>query len=146
MKEISSNAVINFMKSMRSYLINHYHEDYYIGNLYIGESTIIYFPFTPKELKEQKLKIAIVFNQAANRFEIWLAGQNKDVQKKYWEIFKGSDWNKYNVPAKITDGFSIVDHIMIANPDFNDTNSLRSEIESVSLKFIKDIEEVLIAK
>ena len=87
--------------------------------------------------KKQKLKIAIVFNHQKIRFEIWLAGQNKQIQKKYWEIFKGSDWNKYHIPSTINDGFSIVDNILVENPNFDDLEILTEQIETKTMEFTK---------
>jgi len=54
-------GLMSFMKNLRTHFVNNYPVDYVIGSLYSGEKTITYFPFTPKTLKEQKLKIAIVF-------------------------------------------------------------------------------------
>src|SRR5574344_2804224 len=133
-------GLVGFMRNLRTYFIKKYPVDYSIGSLYTGEMTITYFPFTPKTLKNQKLKIAIVFNHQDLRFEIWLAGQNKQIQKKYWEIFKDSDWHKYHIPSSITDGFSIVDNILVENPDFDNFEILTEQIESGALEFIKEME------
>lgn len=136
-----NKGIHNFMKSLRSHFNKCYFEDYYVGSIYNDDNTITYFPFTPKELKEQKLKIAIVYNYQKEAFEIWLAAQNKQLQKKYWEIFKHSDWNKYHIPQSTTEGFSIVDDVLIENPNLED-DSLIEQIESRSLQFIRDILEV----
>jgi hypothetical protein len=37
------------------------------------------------------LKIAIVFDYAAFGFEAWLAGRNRQVQRKYWQLFRAVD-------------------------------------------------------
>jgi hypothetical protein len=136
-------GLMAFTKRLRTHFIKHFSDDYVIGSIYTDDKNITYFPFTPKELKKQKLKIAIVFNHQKMRFEIWLAGQNRQIQKKYWEIFKESDWNKYHIPSAINEGFSIVDHILIENPDFDDLDSLTEQIETGTLKFIEDITEAL---
>lgn len=54
------------MKSLRTFFVKNYPVDYVVGSIYYGDMTITYFPFTPKVLKEQKLKIAIVFNHRDN--------------------------------------------------------------------------------
>lgn len=136
-------GLMGFMKNLRTYFINNYPVDYVIGSIYSGDMTITYFPFTPRTLKEQKLKIAIVFNHQKIRFEIWLAGQNKQIQKKYWEIFKGSDWKMYHIPSTIDDGFSIVDNILVENPNFDDLDTLTEQIETRTIEFIKEIIKVL---
>jgi AraC family transcriptional regulator len=137
-------SLMRFMRSLRNYFIKHYPIGYAIGSLYPGDMTISYFPFTPIQLKEKKLKIAIVFNHKEMRFEVWLAGQNKQIQKEYWEIFKGSDWNQYHIPSSIENGFSIVDHVLVEDPDFENAKALVDQIESQTLKFIQEIEKVLV--
>ncbi len=75
-------GLMQYIAKLRTHFKNQY-PDYITGNVYHGYMDITYFPFTPKSLKIQKLKIAIVFNHSKKRFEIWLAGQNKQIQKKY---------------------------------------------------------------
>jgi hypothetical protein len=134
--------LISFMKHLRSYFIKTYPLDYVTGSLYSAENSITYFSFTPKSLKEQKLKIAIVFNHQNLRFEVWLTGQNKQIQKKYWEEFKNSDWNKYHIPTDIDKGFSIVDNVLIETPDFKERKRLTEQIESKTMEFINEMIEV----
>jgi AraC family transcriptional regulator len=136
-------GIMEYVKSLRTYFITNYPVDYVTGAVYPGNMDITYFPFTPVVLKKQKLKIAIVFNHAKVRFEIWLAGQNRQIQKKYWELFKESDWNKYHIPSEITEGFSILDTILVENPDFDDPEKLTSLIETNVMKFIKEITDIL---
>lgn len=136
-------GISTFMKQLRNYFKNSYPAGYTVGSVYSGEMTITYFPFTPGVLKEQKLKIAIVFNHQEMRFEVWLAGQNKQIQRKYWEVFKDSDWNKYHVPANIDKSFSIVDNILINDPDFNNLDFLREQIEDGVMEFINEIKDAL---
>ena len=102
-----------------------------------------YFSFFPKSLQRRKLKTAIVFLHEASRFEVWLAGNNRTVQTKYWKLFKGSNWKKYHIatPAKGVD--AIIDHVLIDNPDFRDLDALTKQIERGTLRFIKDVENFL---
>ena len=76
-------------------------------------------------------------------FSICLSGQNKDVRKKYWNMFKGSDWNKYQLAASIDNSLSIMDHIILEKPNFNDTDILIEQIEKESFKFMNDIRGLL---
>lgn len=136
--------IVGFMKALRSYLIRNYPVGYSIGSLYSNDSTITYFPFTPTALKEQQLKIAIVYNHTDNRFEVWLAGQNKIIQKKYWTLFKESDWNTYHIPASVEKGFSIVETVLVEHPDFNDATALIEQIELGVMAFIREVNKVLV--
>jgi AraC family transcriptional regulator len=142
--KFSPLQVKSFMKDLRNTFIRNYPSGYSVGSIYSDESTITYFPFTPDELRELKLKIAIVFNHKYNRFEIWLAGQNKQIQKQYWEIFKESDWRKYSIPESIEKSFSIVETIIEKNPTPENTSEIKELMENQVMKFIKDISDVLL--
>ena len=135
-------GIMDYMKSLKAYLTKMHPDDFIAGSIYSDENTITYFPFTPGTLKKLKLKIAIVFNHPQKRFEIWLAGQNKQIQKKYWEIFKESDWNKYHIPDSIENGFSIVDTVLEDKPDFSQAELLTEKLEKDILQFTRDIAEI----
>jgi DNA gyrase inhibitor GyrI/AraC-like DNA-binding protein len=136
-------GLLAYMRGLRNYFIRNYPVGFIAGSLYSGEMTISYFPFTPVVLKEKKLKIAIVFNHQNLQFEIWLAGQNRQIQKKYWEIFNHSDWDKYHIPSSPNEGFSIVDHILVEHPNFDDLEALTDQIETKAMEFIVEIQRLL---
>jgi len=102
-----------------------------------------YFSFFPKSFKRRKLKIAIVFIHDTFRFEVWLAGNNRTAQTKYWKLFTERDWKKYHIatPAKGVD--AILDHILVDDPDFSDLDALTTQIERGTLNFITDVENFL---
>ena len=132
-------GLLEYMMGLRTHFLNEYPDGFLSGSFHPGYMDITYFPFTPRSLARQKLKIAIVLNHEYLRFEIWLAGNNRQIQKKYWEIFKGSDWNKYHIPETVMEGFSIVDHILVEAPDFTELPELTKQVESGAMKFIEDI-------
>ncbi len=113
------------------------------GNIYYGYMDMTYFPVSTKSLKSRKLKIAIVFIHESVRFEAWLAGENKQIQEKYWKLFKESGWNKYRIPSTIKGADSIVETTVVDNPDFGDLDALTKRIEQRTLKFVKDVEDFL---
>jgi len=128
---------------LKSYFKNKYPDYFVSGSIYYGYMDMTYFSFIPESLKHRKLKVAIVFNYETFRFEVWLAGYNKQVQNKYWNLFKDSDWNKYHI-VSTTIGFdSILEYILVDNPDFNDLDNLTKQIEKGTLKFIKDLDKFL---
>jgi hypothetical protein len=136
-------GLINYFNALRLFFKNKYPDYFVSGSVYYGYMDMTYFSFTPGSLRRRKLKIAIVFNHDAFRFEVWLAANNRTVQTKYWKLFKESDWTKYHIatPAKGVD--AILDHILIDNPDFRDLDELTEQIERDTLKFIKNIENFL---
>jgi len=136
-------GLMEYLMELRLYFKNKYPEYIVSSNIYFGYIDMSYFSFFPEAFKLRKLKIAIVFIHDKFRFELWLAGYNKQVQSKYWKFFKESDWNKYHIPSSIKGLDSILEHILVENPDFSDLDSLTKQIERGTLKFIKDVEDFL---
>ncbi len=100
-----------------------------------------YFYYSNDFLKKRKLKFGLILNHTKIRFEIWLLGQTVSVQEKYWTHFKTTKWNK----GKTTKPqYSILENIIIENPDFNNLEKLSQKIEKmlvlVSREIIKEIE------
>jgi hypothetical protein len=138
-------GLMKYIMDLRTYFKNRYPDYFVSGNIYYGYMDMTYFAFFPESLKSRKLKIAIVFIHDAIRFEAWLGGYNKQVQAKYWKLFKESGWNKYRIPATIKGIDSVVEYTLVDNPDFDDPDSLTKQIESRTLGFIEDIERFLSA-
>ncbi len=102
-----------------------------------------YFSFFPESFKQRNLKVAIVFNYEDFRFEVWLAGYNKQVQQAYWRLFKESDWNNYPVAPSVKGVDYIIRSTLVKNPEFDDMNELTAQIEKGTLSFIHNIEAFL---
>ena len=136
-------GLMEYIMSLRTHFKNKYPDYFVSGSVYYGYMDMTYFSFFPKSFKDRKLKIAIVFIHEAFRFEVWLAGNNKQVQSKYWKLFKESDWNKYHVVSTTKGVDSIVEYILVEDPDFSDLDTLTKQIESGTLKFIKHVEGFL---
>ena len=132
-----------YILSLKTYLKSNYPDYCVSGNLYQGYLDMTYFAFTPKTLKDLGLKIAVVFVYETFRFEVWLAGYNKQVQKEYWEIFSRSHWNRYPVVSTTKGHDAVVESVLAENPDFQNLDDLTRQIEKKTLKFIEDIENFL---
>ena len=142
------------------------------GSLYYGYMDMSYFAVIPESLKLKKLKIAVVFCHDTCRFEVWLAGYNKQIQSQYWNMFKENAnkesmenenpekvnlknkntkseniqnhrWNSYRIPPSLEGIDSIIECIIDEHPDFRDLDALTDQIEQTTLKFIKDVEDFL---
>ena len=136
-------GLMEYIMDLKTYLKSQ-HPDYVIsGSIYYGYMDMTYFSFFPESFKQRNLKIAIVFNYNQFRFEVWLAGYNKQVQQKYWKLFQESDWNKYPIVSTTKGVDSIIEHTLANNPDFRDLDSLTKQIETGTLNFIKDIDGFL---
>ena len=136
-------GLMKYIMDLRTHFKNKYPDYFVSGSIYQGYMDMTYFSFIPESLKSKKLKIAIVFCQETFRFEVWLVGYNKQIQTKYWKLFKESDWDKYHIPSTTKGVDSIIEYILVDNPDFNDLDTLTKQIEKGTLKFIKDIENFL---
>jgi hypothetical protein len=136
-------GLMEYIMSLRTYFKNKYPDYFVSGNIYYGYMDMTYFALNPESLKDKKLRIAIVFNYDTFRFEVWLAGINKQVQQKYWNLIKESGWNKYNL-VPTTEGMdSILEHILADNPDFSNLDALTKQIEKGTLQFINDVEDIV---
>jgi len=149
-KQIEKGAINKAYKGLMEYILDlrtcfkNKYPDYFVsGSIYYGYMDMTYFSFIPESLKHRKLKTAIVFIHDTFRFEVWLAGYNKQVQSKYWKLFKESGWNKYHIVSTTKSVDSIIECILVDNPNFSDLGALTKQIETATLKFIEDVESFL---
>ena len=134
-------AILEYLLYLQSYLKKKYVDYDFPGTLYHGYLDMSYFACIPATLKEKRLKIAIVFNYESFRFELWLSGYNKDIQKRYLDYFKDKKIKSYFIPETIQGYDSILeDHIEIEGIDIKETTEV---IEDRISKFIKTIQETI---
>ena len=136
-------GLMEYIMELRSYFQNKYPDYFVSGSIYHGFMDMTYFSFSPKPLKDKKLRIAIVFLHQAFRFEAWLAGYNKQVQSRYWKMVKDSGWNKYSLVPSIKGADAIIEYILVDDPDFSEPEALTKQIEDAALRFINDIDSYL---
>lgn len=139
-------GLVEFMVELKRHFNNHFPGYEVSSNLYPGYLDMTYFALLPPALKSRKLKIAVVFIHETASFEVWLAGANRQLQAKYWGLIKDEDWGKYRItpPGKGVD--SILAGDLSANPDFNDLETLKSQILTGTANFISKVEEFFSAK
>lgn len=135
-------GLMEYIMDLHAYLKKKYPE-HYVSGIYNGYMDMTFFQFTPNTLHDRKLKVAIIFAYDAFRFEIWLAGHNKVVQDRYWKLFRESGWVKYRVVPSTKGADSIMEHVLVEDPDFNDLDALTKRIEKEALRFILDVEGFL---
>jgi hypothetical protein len=135
-------ALLSYMMALRTHFKNKRPNDS-VSGLYQGYLDMTYFALVSPALKNHGLKIAIVFSYGAFRFEAWLAGTNRQIQRKYWELVKNSRWTDYRVvaPAKGVD--SILECTLAENFDLSNPDSLTESIDEKAGKFIHDVEAFL---
>ena len=113
---------------------------YKTGNISFGYLDYTYFPFFNQYLRNQKLRFGVVLNHEKMQFELWLMGQNADVQRKYWEILKNSAWNH---DRKEMPKYSVLEIALENHIDFNDKENMTRNIISRSISLSLEIEEYI---
>lgn len=113
---------------------------YKTGNISFGYLDYTYFPFFNPYLRNQKLRFGVVLNHEKLQFELWLMGQNADVQRKYWDILKNSEWNgnRKEMPK-----YSILAIVLVNQIDFNNKDNMTQNIMKYSVSLALEIEEYL---
>lgn len=136
------NGIMTFMSELRSYLASRY-PDYTAGSLYFGHMDMTYFAFTPPDLKNKKLKIAVVYLHEKGVFEVWLAGNNRKIQAEYIASMSSANIGKYKLSQVIPGVDSIIESTLVEKPDFDHPEELKKQIEKKTMEFIKDITSIL---
>jgi len=136
-------GIMTFMAGLKTYLQSR-HTQYTTTGLYFGYMDMTYFAFTPPELKDRNLKIAIVYLHEENKFELWLGGTNRKVQAQFIEIFKGKVIAPYKLSLVSPGVDSIIESIVSEQPDFDDADTLRQILEEKTVEFANQIISLLV--
>jgi len=135
-------ACMEYIMDLRTYLKDKY-PGHTVSGIYYGYMDMTYFAFSPESLKQRGLKVAIVFVHEAFRFEVWLAGYNKQVQQQYWKLLKENGWSQYPLVPTTKGVDAIIEHVLVHEPDFRDLSALTKQIEAATLQFTEDVESFL---
>lgn len=111
-------------------------DDFTFGNVYLGFMDYTYFYFFNDFLRSKKLRFGIVLNHSEMQFELWLLGQNAEVQNRYWELLKTTKWNAGQTAKP---KYAILEAVLIENPDFNDLDALSDKIGAAAQSTIREI-------
>jgi hypothetical protein len=113
-------SLVGIGQNLRTEFLKTYKGEFSVANVLHGYIDFTYFYLQNDYLKKSKLKLAIVLNHQQAHFELWLLGQTKDVQIRYWEKLKGVKWvNLETMPE-----YSIFEVTLLANPDFDNSKRL----------------------
>ena len=134
-------GIMTFMSGLSTYLET-MHPDYSASSLYFGYMDMTYFAFTPSDLKNKKLKIAIVYLHEQGRFEVWLGGSNRKIQAEYIKLLSGKNLGKYKLSQALPGVDSIIESTLAEQPDFDHPEELKTHIERKTIEFINDITSI----
>jgi hypothetical protein len=132
--------LIQYVMSVKNVFEKKYSEEYSCGNVSPGYMDFTYFPFFTPFLRKNKLRFGIVLNHEQLRFELWLMGQNANVQDEYWKILKTSRWNQ-QLDAMPT--YSVLEVVLVEQPNFEARSELTTEIIEHAVSLAAEITEYL---
>lgn len=118
------HALVSTVQVLRTDFAKAYGRQFAVAHVLHGYIDVTYFYLQNAYLKEKKLKFALVLNHQQVTFELWLLGQTKDVQIRYWETLKSLDW----VNAEGMPKYSIAEIPLVATPDFEQMDRLSSVV------------------
>ncbi|WP_202912330.1 DUF7000 family protein [Sphingobacterium olei] len=133
-------ALVKYVTRLGTALSKSLSESYSFGSLFQGYMDYTYFYYSNDFLKKRKLKMGVVLNHTKMQFEIWLLGQTIPIQERYWQYFKTTKWNKDRTTKP---QYAILEAVLIENPDFNDLDSLTSQIEEGLIAISSEIIDVI---
>jgi len=133
-------GLMDYFGKLRAHFTREHPEFGVSGSIYFGYMDMTYLPLFPEALKKRNLKIAIVFLHEAFRFEAWLSGGNRDVQEEYWKLIRERGWDEYSLSENPRTADSILEKILVKEPDFDDLDALTSQIVEETMGFLRDVE------
>ncbi|OGT69867.1 MAG: hypothetical protein A3H44_14285 [Gammaproteobacteria bacterium RIFCSPLOWO2_02_FULL_57_10] len=117
-------SLVGTVQNLRTEFSKKYKDEFAVANVLHGYIDFTYFYLQNDFLKRNKLKLAVVFNHQHAHFELWLLGQTKHVQIRYWEKLRGVKW----VSSETMPEYSIFEVTLLANPDFDNGKKLSESI------------------
>lgn len=122
---IAYERLLKYTMALKAHFEKTFSDGYSFGNVSPGYMDFSYFPFFNGVLREKKLRFGIVLNHRQMRFELWLMGQNAEVQKEYWQQLKNTEWNRGRVEMP---RYSVLEAVLVESPDFDDLDALSMKI------------------
>ncbi|MBK5719875.1 hypothetical protein JGH11_03225 [Dysgonomonas sp. Marseille-P4677] len=133
-------GLVKYVLSLKAYCSQHMADKYSFGNVSPGYMDYTYFPFFDEFLRKKKLRFGVVLNHEKIRFELWLMGQNAEVQKEYWHLLKSTKWNKEKTTMP---KYSVLEVVLVDNPDFDQLDVLTQSILGETTKLASEIMDYL---
>ena len=132
------NGIVSFMSHLRTVFVSQQGERA-VSELYQGYLDMTYFSLFPDELKKRNLKLAIVFNYQNFRFEVWLAARNRQLQRRYWELFSDGGYKKHLLAKPAVGIDAIVEAALATDCSFEAEDNLTAQIVEGVKAFERDI-------
>ncbi len=134
--QIAYEKLLKYVMALKVHFQKVQPANYTFANVYLGFMDYTYFYFFNDFLRSKKLRFGIVLNHPKMQFELWLLGQNAKVQDGYWELLKETKWNMGRTAKP---KYSILEVVLIKNPNFNELYTLSDEIETAAQRIIEEM-------
>jgi hypothetical protein len=138
-------SIIQFMVKLQIGLKTDY-PNFEVSGVYQGYMDMTYFSFTPPALSALGLKIAIVFLHESFTFQVWLSARNRQLRGKFINLLRQLGWNPAEISTTGPGIDSVVENVLVSEPDFEDPLALSDQILAGSLEFSSKIEAILSGK
>jgi len=135
--QIAYKGILEFMGKLRTAFIKKY-PHYDVSNIYQGYLDMSYFSLSTKTLKDQGLKIAIVYLHEEGTFEVWLSARNRDIAKAHQSILTSLS-EEINIFHDKNNQDAIAECMLTRTPDFEDQAQLINTIDQGVEKFVAAI-------
>lgn len=127
--------ILEFLGRLRSRFTKNGYE---VSGLYPGYMDMSSIAVNTSRLKEQGLKIAVVYIHATGHFEVWLSARNRVLTEQYATTFQAlsgfhDDQNRD----------AIIERTLTSAPNFDEPEQLAELIEREVERFIQDVEVTL---
>lgn len=134
--QIAYEQLLKYVMALKVHFQKVQPDRYTFGNVYLGFMDYTYFYFFNDFLRSKKLRFGIVLNHPEMRFELWLLGQNAEVQDRYWELLKTTQWNAGRTARP---KYAVLEAVLTDKPDFNDLEALSDKIAAAAQSIIQEI-------
>ena len=135
--QMAYKGILAFIGKLRAAFIKKY-PHYDVSNIYQGYLDMSYFSLSTKPLKDQGLKIAIVYLHEKGSFEVWLSARNRDIARTHQSIIDRLS-DEINVFHDKNNQDAIAESILTCTPDFEDQAFLINTIDQGVEKFVATI-------
>ena len=114
--QMAYKGILAFIGKLRAAFIKKY-PHYDVSNIYQGYLDMSYFSLSTKPLKDNGLKIAIVYLHEKGSFEVWLSARNRDIARNHQAILDSLS-DEINVFHDQNNQDAIVEYSLTCTPDF----------------------------
>lgn len=135
--------IFEIFTDLRNELQSRKDKYYIVNSMYHGYLDMTYLPVVTTILKENGLKIAVVFNYYQFQFEVWLSAINRKKRKEVLEIITNSKWKKFKTIENDENTDAIIELKIKRISDFIDKSKIVSIIMDETIMFINEIERFI---